>query len=127
MRLRHQRRDLGRDDPTGVERGPQPADVGRRGEDPAVAQPAHGQVEHVRPQALVVEVADRGVAGQLVAAEERGLGEPGRLDHELVDEPVVRRAGGALGQRCEHDERGVVVREPLARGRHLRVPVERDP
>ena len=51
--------------------------------------------------------------------------EAGGFDHELVDEAVVRRAGGPLGEQREHHEPGVVVREPLTGREHLWVAVER--
>jgi len=65
-------------------------DVGCGGVDPAVSVAPHRQVEDVRAQPVVVEVADGGAAEQLVGAQERRVGHAGRPAHPLVDQVMER-------------------------------------
>ena len=87
--------------------------------------PQDGQVEHVGAQAVgLVEVAEGACGGQLVGAEERGVGQAGGCEHALAHEVVERRAAGPLGEQRQHHEAAVAVREPLAR-RELRAGTRR--
>ena len=86
-------------------------DVGCGREDAAVAGAADGQVEDVGAEPVGGEVAERGVAGQLVEPEEGGGLHARRAADELVDEVVEGRAGRPLGQEGEEHEPAVAVRE----------------
>ena len=82
-------------------RRPERVDVGRGREDAAVAGAAHGQVEHVGAEPVGGEVAERGVAGQLVERRKAVASMPAGAADQLVDEVVVGRAGRPLGQEGE--------------------------
>ena len=92
---------------------PQPVDVRGRGVDPAVAVAAHRQVEHVRAQPVVVEVADGGAAGQFVGSQEFRVGHSGRPADALVDQIMERHSRGPLGEQGQHHVSAVAVVEPL--------------
>ena len=112
------------DDLTGEQRLPQRVHVGRGREDPAVADPAHREMEHVGAQPVVEQVADRGVTGQFVGAQVRGVGEPGRSQtwvrtRSWYGVPAARSASSG-----EHDVAPVAVGERRPWGELLREPVE---
>ena len=102
-----------------VECLPQRVDIGDRRVDAAVSRPANGEMEHVRPQTVVVDVTESGPAGEFVGTEERRVVHAGRRTHAFVDELVEGRAGGAFREERQHDVPAVAVREPLV-GRELR-------
>ncbi len=108
---------FGGNDATVEERQPEPADVGHRRVDPAVAVASNREVKDVAaPHSVDLEVAHRGPTGQLVATQERGVDHAGRLADALVHEFVEPDAAGPFGDQREDDETTVAVRELLACG-----------
>ena len=108
----------------GEEGVPEGVDVGGGGVDAAVAVAAHGEVQDVGAQPVVVEVADGGAAGEGVGAQERCVGEGGGLADALVDEVVEGDPGGPFGEQCEHHVTAVAVGEAVVGFVFHRVAVE---
>ena len=71
------------------------------------------------------EVADRGAAGELVGAQERGVAHLRRVANALTHELVEGHARHPLRDQREHDVAAVAVRESLAGGELRLVPGER--
>ena len=83
-------------------------------DEPAVAGADDGQVQHVRA-AVVRGSRPRGRRRRGVGSVEAGRGEPGRREHELVEERGERHEADALGEEREQHVAAVVVRERRAR------------
>lgn len=81
-------------------------------------------MKDVRVVPGVLEVAERSVTGQPVAAQEVGLLHSGAGEDLGPDQLVVVAATGPRGNECEHQVRAVVVRVLLPRWAHLLVPLE---
>ena len=123
-RAHHLLHGLGRDDASGGEGLPERVHVGGRRVDAAIAAPANGEMEHVRPQAVVGDVTDRRPARKFVRTQERCVVHAGRGANTFLDEVVERRTGGALRDERQHDVSAVAVRESFIRWELRRMTAE---
>ena len=117
-RPHHLRHPSLRHDLPGEQGDPERAQIGCGGVDPAVTAADHREVEHVRPRAVVGEIAQRGVAREFVGTQEFRVRHRRRAADALSHELVELHAARPLGDQREDDESAVAVGEALPRRRH---------
>jgi hypothetical protein len=120
----HLRYSLARDDAALEQCHPQGVGVPDCRVGAAVPGSSHRQVQHVRPQPVHGQVAERGAAGRLVGAQEGGVGHAGGSAHALLHQVMELCTANTLGDERQDHVSAVAVGEPLAGGELGRVPVE---